>query len=66
MNSIESIDGINLPEFEESMSIPEKACFLREYWRIGNLTVENMIYLLEKNGFYVLLRSFEYGQQHRL
>lgn len=57
MNSIESIDEINLPEFEASMSIPQKACFLREYWGIGSLPVENMISLLEKNGIFVLAVS---------
>lgn len=55
INSAESIDKVNLPDFEPSMSILEKATFLREYWGVGNSAIANMISLLENNGIFVFV-----------
>lgn len=42
---------IDIPEFDEKMSISEKAMFLRNYWRVGINPIDNICELLENHGF---------------
>jgi len=51
----EDIPNMNLPEIDESLSISEKAVFLRQYWRLGISPIENMVDVLENNGFFVFV-----------
>lgn len=44
---------LNLPDFEEGLSIEEKALKLREYWGLGIEPIKDIIYVMEKNGIIV-------------
>lgn len=44
---------LNLPTFDEKLSIEEKALKLREYWGLGDQPIKDIIYVLEKNGIVV-------------
>lgn len=50
---------LNLPVFNESDSIEDKAYKLRNYWGIGSKPIKNMIELLEENG--IIVSSFSSG-----
>lgn len=53
LNEYIEFPGLNLPEFDEGLSIEEKALALREYWGLGEEPITDIIYLLEKNGIIV-------------
>ncbi|MCQ4924987.1 XRE family transcriptional regulator [Tissierella carlieri] len=44
---------LNLPEFDEELSIEYKALKLREYWGLGEDPITDIIYVLEKNGIII-------------
>lgn len=44
---------LNIPDFEEGLSIEEKASKLREYWGLGIEPIKDIIYVMEKNGIIV-------------
>lgn len=44
---------LNLPSFDESMSIEDKALELRKFWNLGDKPILNMIKCLENNGIIV-------------
>lgn len=45
--------NLNLPEFDEGLSIEDKALKLREYWGLGEEPISDIIHILEKNGIIV-------------
>lgn len=47
---------LNLPEFDEGLTIKDKAMKLREYWGLGEEPITDIIYALEKNG--IIVTSF--------
>lgn len=47
---------LNLPEFDEGLTIEDKAMRLREYWGLGEEPITDIIYILEKNG--IIVTSF--------
>lgn len=47
---------LNLPEFDEGLSVEEKAMKLREFWGLGEEPIIDIIYILEKNG--IIVTSF--------
>ncbi|GAA0684736.1 XRE family transcriptional regulator [Clostridium cadaveris] len=53
LNEYIEFPSLNLPVFEEDLSIEEKALKLREYWGLGEEPIKDVIYLLEKNGVIV-------------
>lgn len=55
ISTLESINEVNLPDFDTSLSISEKAKTLRSFWGIDNLPIDNMISLLENNGIFVFV-----------
>lgn len=44
---------LNLPSFDESMTIEDKALELRRFWNLGDKPILNMIKCLENNGIIV-------------
>jgi len=44
---------LNLPNFQEELTIEEMAMNLREFWGLGEEPIPDLIYLLEKNGIIV-------------
>lgn len=44
---------LNLPSFDESMTIEDKALELRKFWNLGDKPILNMIKCLENNGIIV-------------
>jgi Zn-dependent peptidase ImmA (M78 family)/DNA-binding XRE family transcriptional regulator len=44
----------NIPDFDDNMDIAAKAIRLREYWDLGLGPIDNLIWILEKNGIYIL------------
>lgn len=53
LNEYIEFPQLNIPKFDESMSIEEKAIRLREYWELGEEPIKDIIYVLEKNGIIV-------------
>lgn len=53
LNEYIEFPKVNLPQFEEGLSIEEKAIKLREYWGLGEEPIKDVIYILEKNGIVV-------------
>ncbi|WP_132995802.1 helix-turn-helix domain-containing protein [Sporanaerobacter acetigenes] len=53
LNEYIEFPSLNLPEFDENLSVEDKALKLREYWGLGEEPILDMIYLLEKNGIIV-------------
>lgn len=53
LNEYIEFPSLNLPDFDENLSVEDKALKLREYWRLGEEPIIDMIYLLEKNGIIV-------------
>ncbi|MCR1138578.1 helix-turn-helix domain-containing protein [Clostridium botulinum] len=59
LNEYIEFPKLNLPEFEEDLSIEEKAIKLREYWNLGEEPIKDIIYVLEKNGIVVTAMKTE-------
>jgi len=55
MNFFENIPSVNLPNFNNRLSIPEKAAYLRHFWNLGNTPINNVISALETNGIFVFI-----------
>jgi len=55
MNSFEKIPDANFPNFDEGLTIPEKAAYLRQFWNLGNTPIDNIISVLEANGIFVFV-----------
>ena len=55
INSFENVPEVNLPEFDNELSIPEKAFYLRQLWNLGNSPIDNVISILEANGIFVFI-----------
>lgn len=53
LNEYIEFPKLNIPKFDEDMSIEEKAIKLREYWELGEEPIKDIIYVLEKNGIIV-------------
>lgn len=53
LNEYIEFPQLNIPKFNENMSIEEKALKLREYWGLGEEPIKDIIYVLEKNGIVV-------------
>lgn len=53
LNEYIEFPKLNIPKFEEELSIEDKAMKLREYWNLGEEPVKDVIYILEKNGIVV-------------
>jgi len=45
----------NLPNFNNDLTIAERAIELRKHWKMGLLPIKNMIQLLERNGIFVFV-----------
>jgi Zn-dependent peptidase ImmA (M78 family)/transcriptional regulator with XRE-family HTH domain len=54
-DSFESIPTMNLPAIEDTLSIPQKAVHLRQFWNLGTAPIENMTEILESNGIFVFV-----------
>ncbi|KGN00373.1 ImmA/IrrE family metallo-endopeptidase [Clostridium botulinum D/C] len=59
LNEYIEFPELNIPEFEEKMSIEDKAIKLREYWELGEEPVKDIVYILEKNGIIVTSMNME-------
>lgn len=44
---------LNLPDIDPELSIEEKAMRVREYWGLGEEPIQDIIYVLEKNGIVI-------------
>ncbi|MGJ0848338.1 helix-turn-helix domain-containing protein [Tissierella praeacuta] len=53
LNEYIEFPELNLPEFDENLSIEDKALKLREYWGLGEEPITDIVYVLEKNGIIV-------------
>jgi len=53
LNEYIEFPSLNLPEFDEELSVEDKALKLREYWGLGEEPITDIIYVLEKNGIIV-------------
>ena len=53
LNEYIEFPNLNLPEFDENLSIEDKAYMLRQYWGLGEEPISDIIYILEKNGIIV-------------
>lgn len=53
LNEYIEFPSLNLPEFDEELSVEDKAFKLREYWGLGEEPISDIIYVLEKNGIIV-------------
>lgn len=53
---------LNIPTFEEDLSIEEKALKLRQYWGLGLEPIKDVIYILEKNGIVVTAMKTDSSQ----
>lgn len=48
---------LNLPEIRDNVTPQEAATLLREYWKLGDKPIENIVYLVEQNG--ILVTQFD-------
>jgi Zn-dependent peptidase ImmA (M78 family)/transcriptional regulator with XRE-family HTH domain len=55
MNIFENIPNMNFPNFNEGLTIPEKADYLRRFWNLGSTPIENITSVLEDNGIFVFI-----------
>ncbi|GEP66352.1 transcriptional regulator [Clostridium beijerinckii] len=62
LNEYIEFPKLNIPKFEEHLSIEEKAMKLREYWNLGEEPIKDIIYVLEKNGIVVTAIKTESSQ----
>ena len=53
MNEYLDFEKINLPQIPVNTTPQKAASILREYWKLGNKPIENIVYLVEKNGMIV-------------
>lgn len=53
LNEYIEFPSLNLPQFDEGLSIEDKAIKLREYWGLGEEPITDIVYILEKNGIIV-------------
>lgn len=53
LNEYIEFPELNLPDFEEDMEIEDMAMGLRDYWKLGEEPIKDMVYLLEKNGIII-------------
>lgn len=53
MDGITSMKKLNLPEFPQHLPIWEKAKLLRGFWNLGEEVIDDIVSLLEANGFYL-------------
>lgn len=44
---------LNIPELDEELTIEEKAMELRNHWNLGLDPIEDLVYVLEKNGIII-------------
>jgi len=49
----ENIPNVNFPNLIEKLTIPEKAAYLRRFWKLGNTPINNITSVLEANGIFV-------------
>lgn len=61
LNEYIEFPKLNLPKFEDGLSIEQKAIKLREYWNLGEEPIKDIIYILEKNGIVVTAMKTESG-----
>ena len=55
MNTFENIPDLNFPNFNEELTIPRKADYLRQFWNLGNMPIDNITSVLEANGIFVFI-----------
>jgi Zn-dependent peptidase ImmA (M78 family)/DNA-binding XRE family transcriptional regulator len=55
MNMFENTPKLNFPNFNEELTIPEKAAYLRQFWDLGNVPINNITSILETNGIFVFI-----------
>ena len=53
LNEYIEFPKLNIPQFDEDMSIEDMTLKLREHWGVGKEPIKDMIYLLEKNGIII-------------
>lgn len=53
INEYIEFPSLNLPVFDEELSIEDKAMKIREYWGLGEEPIIDMVHILEKNGVIV-------------
>ncbi|MHB8036004.1 DNA-binding protein [Clostridium botulinum] len=53
LNEYIEFPKLNIPQFDEDMSIEDMTLKLREHWGLGKEPIKDMIYLLEKNGIII-------------
>lgn len=53
IDGISPMKKLNLPAIPPHLSIQEKAEFLRKFWNLGEEVIDDMVSLLEANGFYL-------------
>lgn len=53
LNEYIEFPKLNLPDIDPELSIEEKAMKVREYWGIGHEPIQDIIYVLEKNGIII-------------
>ena len=57
MNTFENIPDVNFPNFNEELTIPRKADYLRQFWNLGNMPIDNITSVLEANGIFVFIEN---------
>lgn len=62
MDGISPIKELNLPVIPQHLSIQEKAEFLRKFWHLGEEVIDDMVSLLEANGFYLFTVNWGEGK----
>jgi Zn-dependent peptidase ImmA (M78 family)/transcriptional regulator with XRE-family HTH domain len=55
MNIFENIHDVNFPYFNKELTIPKKAAYLRHFWNLGNIPIDNITSVLEANGIFVFI-----------
>jgi Zn-dependent peptidase ImmA (M78 family)/transcriptional regulator with XRE-family HTH domain len=55
MNTFENIPNVNFPIFNKELTIPEKAAYLRQFWNLGNMPIDNITSVLEANGIFIFI-----------
>lgn len=53
MNEYLDFESLNLPQIPRNTSPQKAAEILREYWKIGNKPIDDIVYLVESNGLIV-------------
>jgi len=57
LNDYIEFPSLNLPEIHEDTDIEEAAMILRNYWKLGERPINNIIYTVEQNG--ILVTSYD-------